>query len=65
MIQPVSLRADACLGPVRGAYLAGWATGVGPYRLCIDGGEVGGMRGSTMHPKRLRVLSEALPAGGR
>lgn len=28
---------DACLGPVRGPYLAGWAIGAGPYRLVIDG----------------------------
>jgi GT2 family glycosyltransferase len=27
---------DACLGPVRGAFLAGWATGRSPYRLKID-----------------------------
>ena len=27
------------MGPVRGAYLAGWATGAGPYQLRIDGGE--------------------------
>jgi GT2 family glycosyltransferase len=30
---------EACLGPVRGPYLAGWAIGAGPYRLRIDGGE--------------------------
>ena len=30
---------DACLGPVRGPYLAGWAIGAGPYRLRIDAGE--------------------------
>jgi GT2 family glycosyltransferase len=30
---------DACLGPVRGPYLAGWAIGAGPYRLVIDGTE--------------------------
>ena len=30
---------DACLGPVRGPYLAGWAIGAGPYRLRIDDGE--------------------------
>lgn len=27
---------DACLGPVRGPYLAGWAIGGGPYRLVVD-----------------------------
>lgn len=27
---------DACLGPVRGAFLAGWAIGPGPYRITID-----------------------------
>ena len=30
---------DACLGPVRGPFLAGWAIGAGPYQLRIDGGE--------------------------
>jgi hypothetical protein len=30
---------DACLGPVRGAYLAGWAIGRGPYRLIVDAGD--------------------------
>ena len=30
---------DACLGPVRGPFLAGWAIGAGPYRLCIDAGD--------------------------
>jgi GT2 family glycosyltransferase/glycosyltransferase involved in cell wall biosynthesis len=30
---------DACLGPVHGALLAGWARGAGPYQLRIDGAE--------------------------
>ena len=30
---------DACLGPVRGPYLAGWAIGRGPYRLIVDAGD--------------------------
>ena len=30
---------DACLGPVRGPFLAGWAIGAGPYRLRIDEGD--------------------------
>lgn len=30
---------NACLGPVRGALLAGWAIGAGPFRLCIDSGD--------------------------
>jgi hypothetical protein len=30
---------DACLGPVYGPLLAGWAIGAGPYQVRIDGGE--------------------------
>ena len=58
----IGLGRDACLGPVRGAYLAGWATGAGPYRLCIDGGDPWPLTPPTPPPAHEWPLQFTLPA---
>ena len=58
----IGLGRDACLGPVRGAYLAGWATGSGPYRLSIDGGDPWPLTPPTSPPAHEWPLQFTLPA---
>jgi len=54
---------DACLGPVRGPYLAGWAIGAGPYRLTIDEGEPLAITPPDPLPPHEWPLQLRLPAG--
>jgi len=58
----IGLGRDACLGPVRGAYLAGWATGAGPYRICIDGGKPWSLTPPTSPQAHEWPLQFTLPA---
>ena len=53
---------EACLGPVRGVQLAGWATGAGPYRLRIDGGEPLSIPPPTPTPAHEWPLQFSLPS---
>ena len=53
---------DACLGPVHGPLLAGWAIGSGPYQLRIDGADPISIPTPDPLPKHEWPLQLRLPA---